>query len=161
MLLSPYDIVYKDNEQVAFPSVLPSRASLLDLFSAHRALLSFILLSLLEADFIFINSLIHYSTTIMKFIYAVFAIFAVVWSVSATPAPHNRYMKRNVPENLIPQFGVTAGVNPAGTADCDGIDGPNGQPIKIPCDCPPPREQFIAVNFTPMLMLCIVLINYT
>jgi len=80
----------------------------------------------------------------MKFIYAVFALSAVVSSVSATPTLFNRYIKRDVPSDLIPQFGVTAGLNPSGTGDCDGVDGPTGQPIKIPCDCPPPREQFIA-----------------
>ncbi|KAJ7164406.1 hypothetical protein C8R46DRAFT_1177039 [Mycena filopes] len=41
--------------------------------------------------------------------------------------------------SLVPQFGVTAGTNPTGTGDCDGING-----IKIPCTCPPSRDSFIA-----------------
>jgi len=44
---------------------------------------------------------------------------------------------------LVPEFGVTAGVNPTGSGDCDGINGPNGTPIKIPCSCPPDRQAFI------------------
>lgn len=47
--------------------------------------------------------------------------------------------KRGVNPNLVPQFGVKAGVNPTGTGDCDGING-----IKIPCSCPPSRDSFIA-----------------
>jgi len=80
----------------------------------------------------------------MQFIFAIFALSAVVSSVSAIPALSNRYMKRDVPSDLIPQFGITAGVNPSGTGNCDGINGANGKPILIPCQCPPPREQFIA-----------------
>ena len=98
----------------------------------------------------------------MKFIYyAVFALSAVVSSVSAIPALSNRYMKRDVPIDLIPQFGITAGVNPTGPGgSCEGVNGPDGKPILIPCDCPPSREQFIAVIFTPMvILLCIVLIT--
>ncbi|KAF7365562.1 hypothetical protein MVEN_00429500 [Mycena venus] len=41
--------------------------------------------------------------------------------------------------SLVPEFGVSAGVNPTGTGDCDGING-----IKIPCACPPSRDAFIA-----------------
>ncbi|KAJ7043663.1 hypothetical protein C8F04DRAFT_1207499 [Mycena alexandri] len=44
-----------------------------------------------------------------------------------------------VDPNLVPQFGVSPGVNPTGTGDCDGING-----IKIPCSCPPDRNAFIA-----------------
>ena len=48
---------------------------------------------------------------------------------------------------LTPQFGHDANVNPTGTGDCDGaVNGPDGQPIKVPCDCPPPRDQFIQVR---------------
>lgn len=46
---------------------------------------------------------------------------------------------------LAPQFGHASGVNPTGTGDCDGaVNGANGQPIKVPCACPPPRGQFIS-----------------
>jgi len=41
--------------------------------------------------------------------------------------------------SLVPDFGVSPGVNPTGTGDCDGING-----IKIPCSCPPSRDSFIA-----------------
>jgi hypothetical protein len=33
------------------------------------------------------------------------------------------------------------------TGDCDGaVKGANGQPIKVPCDCPPDRVTFIKVR---------------
>ncbi|KAJ7145033.1 hypothetical protein C8R46DRAFT_1011617 [Mycena filopes] len=60
------------------------------------------------------------------------AVLAV--SVSALPV-----QRRGVDPNLVPQFGVTAGTNPTGTGDCDGING-----VKIPCTCPPSRDSFIA-----------------
>ncbi|THH05161.1 hypothetical protein EW145_g5001 [Phellinidium pouzarii] len=45
---------------------------------------------------------------------------------------------------LTPQFGHAAGVNPTGTGNCDGaVDGANGQPIEVPCSCPPSRSSFI------------------
>lgn len=53
----------------------------------------------------------------------------------------------------MPEFGLAAGINPTGTGDCDGIAGANGQPIKIPCSCPPDRNQFIAVRLSPFLIL--------
>jgi hypothetical protein len=80
----------------------------------------------------------------MKFIQAVLAFSAIVSFVSATPAPHKRFMKRDVNPNLIPQFGVTPGITLGNSASCTGVTGSNGQPIAIPCDCPPDRNQFIA-----------------
>jgi hypothetical protein len=57
-------------------------------------------------------------------------------------------VKRDVPANLIPEFGVTAGQDPTGTGDCTGING-----IKIPCSCPPDRQTFINVcAYTPLSM---------
>ncbi|THH12864.1 hypothetical protein EW146_g7288 [Bondarzewia mesenterica] len=45
---------------------------------------------------------------------------------------------------LAPDLGFHSGVNPTGTGDCDGaVNGANGQPIKIPCACPPDRDTFI------------------
>jgi len=44
---------------------------------------------------------------------------------------------------LVPQFGLSPGLNPTGTGDCDGIDNAQGVPIKIPCSCPPNRTSFI------------------
>ncbi|KAJ6556610.1 hypothetical protein DFH09DRAFT_1280309 [Mycena vulgaris] len=55
-------------------------------------------------------------------------------SVSSFPV-----QKRGVDPNLVPQFGVSPGVNATGSGDCDGIKG-----IKIPCSCPPSRDSFIA-----------------
>ena len=51
-----------------------------------------------------------------------------------------------VDPNLVPQFGVEAGVNPTGTGDCDGIPNAQGVAIKIPCTCPPDRALFLAVR---------------
>jgi len=39
---------------------------------------------------------------------------------------------------LVPDFGIAAGQNPTGTGDCSGLNG-----IKIPCSCPPDRNDFI------------------
>ncbi|KAJ4294331.1 hypothetical protein N0V90_008021 [Kalmusia sp. IMI 367209] len=39
---------------------------------------------------------------------------------------------------LVPEFGVQAGQNPDGQGNCDGLNG-----IKIPCQCPPDRQDFI------------------
>jgi len=44
---------------------------------------------------------------------------------------------------LVPEFGHQAGLNPTGTGDCDGIKNAAGQPIKVPCFCPPDRNSFI------------------
>jgi len=80
----------------------------------------------------------------LKFIYALFTLFVVVSSVSASRALPRRLARRDVDPNLIPQFGVSPGVNPTGPGgSCQGVPGPNGQPILIPCDCPPDRNEFI------------------
>jgi len=56
----------------------------------------------------------------------------------------NPITRRDVEVALVPQFGFQAGLNPTGTGDCDGaVSGTNGQPIKIPCSCPPDRQTFI------------------
>jgi len=74
----------------------------------------------------------------MKFCYRSITLLTLVAVVSAAP------FKRAVDPALVPEFGHQAGLNPTGTGDCDGIPGPNGQPIKIPCSCPPDRAAFIA-----------------
>ncbi|KAI0292653.1 hypothetical protein B0F90DRAFT_1606854, partial [Multifurca ochricompacta] len=58
-----------------------------------------------------------------------------VLSVTVSSIPITR---RDVNEALIPQFGFQSGVNPTGTSL-----GANGQPIKIPCACPPDRQTFV------------------
>ena len=48
---------------------------------------------------------------------------------------------------LTPEFGHDSNVNPTGSGDCDGaVNGSDGRPIKVPCACPPPRDQFIQVS---------------
>ncbi|KAL1692013.1 hypothetical protein GGG16DRAFT_52239 [Schizophyllum commune] len=54
-----------------------------------------------------------------------------------------RPVRRDVDPSLVPDFGVTAGTNPTGTGDCDGIAGVDGNPVKIPCDCPPAKDTFL------------------
>uniref|UniRef100_A0A0W0GAE6 Uncharacterized protein n=1 Tax=Moniliophthora roreri TaxID=221103 RepID=A0A0W0GAE6_MONRR len=73
----------------------------------------------------------------MKFTTAFIAASAFVASISAVP------VRRDVDPALVPEFGLSSGLNPTGTGDCDGINGPNGQPIKIPCACPPERGAFL------------------
>lgn len=46
---------------------------------------------------------------------------------------------------LAPALGFSAGVNPTGTGDCDGaVNGADGKPIKVPCQCPPDQATYIA-----------------
>ncbi|KAJ3520710.1 hypothetical protein NM688_g9125 [Phlebia brevispora] len=76
----------------------------------------------------------------MKVSTAIFSAAAILAaSVSSVP------VRRDVPVDLVPQFGVQAGVNPDGTGNCDGIPNAQGVPIKIPCSCPPDRDSFIQV----------------
>jgi hypothetical protein len=44
-----------------------------------------------------------------------------------------------------------------GTGDCDGaVNGTNGQPVKIPCSCPPDRATFVQVRTnTSTLRICL------
>jgi hypothetical protein len=74
----------------------------------------------------------------MKFTTAVVAAGALFISVSSVP------IRRDVDPSLVPDFGHQAGLNPDGTGNCDGVNGPNGQPILVPCACPPDRNTFIA-----------------
>jgi len=47
--------------------------------------------------------------------------------------------------DTIPDLGGVAGVNPTSTGQCDGVvKQSNGQPIQVPCSCPPDRDTFIA-----------------
>jgi hypothetical protein len=64
---------------------------------------------------------------------------------NAAPAPAAGAPSAAQVAQLAPDLGFQAGVNPTGTGDCDGaVNGANGQPIKIPCACPPSRDVFIA-----------------
>ncbi|KAH9059968.1 hypothetical protein EDB87DRAFT_1809611 [Lactarius vividus] len=75
----------------------------------------------------------------MKFLFNIVPLVVLAVTVSSIPIS-----RRDVNEALIPQFGFQSGVNPTGTGDCDGaVNGANGQPIKIPCACPPDRQTFV------------------
>ncbi|KAH8986488.1 hypothetical protein EDB92DRAFT_2022059 [Lactarius akahatsu] len=75
----------------------------------------------------------------MKFLSNIVPLVVLAVTVSSIPIS-----RRDVNEALIPQFGFQSGVNPTGTGDCDGaVNGANGQPIKIPCACPPDRQTFV------------------
>jgi hypothetical protein len=67
-------------------------------------------------------------------------LFTVSFITAVAALPHQR---RDVNPALVPQLGFTSGRNPTGTGNCDGaVDGTNGQPIKIPCACPPNQATF-------------------
>jgi hypothetical protein len=78
----------------------------------------------------------------MKFSSAIIPLTAMfVTSVLSAPM---KITRRAIDPALVPDFGHAAGVNPTGTGDCDGaVIGANGQPIKVPCACPPDRASFI------------------
>jgi hypothetical protein len=66
-------------------------------------------------------------------------LLAVSFITAVAALPH----RRDVNPALAPQLGFTSGRNPTGTGDCDGaVDGADGQPIKIPCACPPDQATF-------------------
>ncbi|KZV77925.1 hypothetical protein EXIGLDRAFT_587225, partial [Exidia glandulosa HHB12029] len=47
-------------------------------------------------------------------------------------------------DQLTPDLGFTAGQNPTGNGDCDGAaKDANGNPVKVPCSCPPARADFL------------------
>jgi len=81
--------------------------------------------------------------SVTAFVVAVTAAPALVSSNStkrATAAPDAATIT-----SLAPPLGFKAGLNPTGTGDCDGaVDDANGQPIKIPCACPPPQNEYIS-----------------
>jgi len=60
-----------------------------------------------------------------------------------SPTPTLKSSLNGVDPALVPEFGHEAGLNPAGTGDCDGITNAAGQVVKIPCFCPPNRADFI------------------
>lgn len=91
--------------------------------------------------------------------------------VLCTTGVVSRPVKRDVDPNLVPPFGIQAGVNPTGTGyvcirtrttkltdilcndrDCDGIAGADGKPIKIPCACPPALDEFLQVGITASIV---------
>jgi len=65
--------------------------------------------------------------------------------VLISAAPSSFIVKRDVDPSLVPDFGHQAGLNST-AAGCDGIRNDEGKVIKVPCFCPPPREDFIKVS---------------
>jgi hypothetical protein len=118
------------------------------------------LLTLLVIQLFVFHSSLHYSNNNKKTLIqgkkkmkfniitntATFLSCIMVLSVSSTPIPVNVNKRDTIDPSLVPQFGVQPGVNHTGIGDCDGIQGPNGQVVKIPCSCPPNRNTFIQVN---------------
>ncbi|KAI0750331.1 hypothetical protein C8Q80DRAFT_1270057 [Daedaleopsis nitida] len=45
--------------------------------------------------------------------------------------------------SLVPPFGVVRGTDVNGDGACDGVYGPSGLPVTIPCFCPPDRQAFL------------------
>ncbi|KAG2348586.1 hypothetical protein BDR05DRAFT_1056440 [Suillus weaverae] len=81
----------------------------------------------------------------MLFVDVIFTII-LAGSVAAIPfrvlPPQS---KRDVNPALVPSFGWQSGVNPDGTGNCDGaVNGTNGKPILVPCQCPPNSTFFLA-----------------
>ena len=69
---------------------------------------------------------------------------------NTTPVPDtpaNGTLDATTITRLAPELGFKSGVNPTGSGDCDGaVNGTDGKPIKIPCDCPPAQDVYISVR---------------
>ncbi|KAG8221511.1 hypothetical protein J3R82DRAFT_1726 [Butyriboletus roseoflavus] len=77
--------------------------------------------------------------------YKTLAILCWSHAIASFPLNANRQRKRDVNTTLVPPFGWQAGINPDGTGNCDGaVNGTNGKPILIPCQCPPNSTFFLA-----------------
>jgi len=80
----------------------------------------------------------------MKFSTAILP-FVAVLATSALAIPIKRAVDPALVAQLAPPLGFVSGVNPTGTGDCDGaVKGANGQPIKVPCACPPSQAEYIS-----------------
>jgi len=63
---------------------------------------------------------------------------------ATSPTPSSTSDEATI-RSLAPSLGFQSGLNPTGTGDCDGaVNGANGQPVKIPCTCPPPQEEYLS-----------------
>ncbi|KAG2158058.1 uncharacterized protein EDB93DRAFT_1334955 [Suillus bovinus] len=75
-------------------------------------------------------------------------ISAIILAGSVTAIPFRilpSQSKRDVNPALVPSFGWQSGINPDGTGNCDGaVNGTNGKPILVPCQCPPNSTFFLA-----------------
>ncbi|KAF8841535.1 hypothetical protein BDN67DRAFT_928316 [Paxillus ammoniavirescens] len=73
-----------------------------------------------------------------------FTIIYWIYIVTAFPFDSSLRHKRDVNPALVPSFGWVAGVDPDGTGNCDGaVNGTNGKPIQVPCQCPPNSTFFL------------------
>ncbi|EGO19901.1 hypothetical protein SERLADRAFT_401213, partial [Serpula lacrymans var. lacrymans S7.9] len=73
-----------------------------------------------------------------------FMSLSLIGTVTAIPL-NVLHLKRNVNPALVPPFGWQSGIDPDGTGNCAGaVNGTNGQPIQIPCQCPPNSTFFLA-----------------
>ncbi|KAH0828683.1 hypothetical protein J3R83DRAFT_3052 [Lanmaoa asiatica] len=102
--------------------------------------------SIIDSDTVSIN-LKHYCTLRIRQVMLFYKTLAILcWShaVASIPLNANFQRKRDVNPALVPSFGWQAGVNPDGTGNCDGaVNGTNGKPILVPCQCPPNSTFFL------------------
>ncbi|KIJ62265.1 hypothetical protein HYDPIDRAFT_42037 [Hydnomerulius pinastri MD-312] len=73
-----------------------------------------------------------------------FTVICLAHIAAAFPFDFALRRKRDVDPTLVPSFGWVAGINPDGTGNCDGaVNGTDGKPILIPCQCPPNSTFFL------------------
>ncbi|KAJ8593892.1 hypothetical protein M405DRAFT_785314 [Rhizopogon salebrosus TDB-379] len=79
--------------------------------------------------------------------------------MSTTPANSSITPTDEQIATLAPPLGFQSGINPDGTGNCDGaVNGTNGKPILIPCQCPPDQTNYIA-NLTANIRAGHVILN--
>jgi hypothetical protein len=88
----------------------------------------------------------------MNILQTTFLLFATVFLVSATPNTPRLTWKREFDPHDVPTFGIVRGqgkhLNSNGTEVCEGTTDDDGHPVDIPCDCPPPWDEFVKVSFS-------------
>jgi hypothetical protein len=68
-------------------------------------------------------------------------------ATSPTPIESGSSATGNIDPTLIPDLGAESGLNPTGSGDCDGaVNGADGKPIKVPCQCPPDNDTYVQVR---------------
>ncbi|OAX43818.1 hypothetical protein K503DRAFT_43909 [Rhizopogon vinicolor AM-OR11-026] len=84
---------------------------------------------------------------------------ACTMPTSTTPANGSMTPTDEQIAALAPPLGWQAGINPDGTGNCDGaVNGTNGKPALIPCQCPPDQTNYIA-NLTANIRAGHVILN--
>lgn len=67
-----------------------------------------------------------------------------VTASSSAPIESGSPTTGDIDPSLIPDLGAESGLNPTGSGDCDGAaNGADGQPIKVPCQCPPDNDTYV------------------